>query len=1099
MPQDANIAPGQAPDIPWADVQYPFDGEWLPDVDPALIGPRNFASIINLRYNDRSIEGVNGYTRINEDYVVDGGDKSSPTAGGTYIKIRNGHQLRSDKTQKSHILVNATDDSNPARVYNYTDAFAAKGEFEDDKNLDPTGKPSSKVPYIVDSSAGLIPSFSNAPQNSVVYCNSEDTKIFSGYEHRLASAFLCTDQTGSNIVDVTEDLNNKLDTQSIILSANLIPNGDMELDASWTVIDAGNTMTQYDGDADGDGIGGAHSGQYCYKNVCAADDDGLKSATCTLDGSSDYLLTFWVYPMADTSVTYRMYDGGGAAIDVEQTAYPLELETWNKVTYKFTSVGAGAGAYFYVSATSAETWYMDDSALHILDDDSQVANELHLMTTRPVQGFKFYIDSTGKNDTASALDFEYWNGITWVDVADDDDDTLDTATSTKTLNQTEFYRFAHTDGNADGLGNNNKFADFRHFQELYLYAYRVRLSAGSAKIYHMTCDPGFQTVQNVWDGVYRQPIQFQVWNNSDSAFEDYTLHVNQSSDVNSPVGGQIDWLDENDYVNIMFEEQAAGIRVTMLGDLLNTAASVATVHYWNGYEWVDLADAHNFVDGTRNDAGTKSFTKTGLLSWSPPSDEQKQTLFNSLGYAYKLVVTDALSGDEEGGEADVLIDLIVGIPALLNTAGLHESKPFNFSTIYQNRLMLGGFSAGGEGNRMDFSVTNAPDVFNGPESSMDGTQSLYFGGVEPITCSTQLYNRFGASVYSMLLVMKDTEVYLMVGNSPTDFIIYPVSQTVGCPAPDTLATAEVGLEVGKGLTRNVAIWLSHYGPMMFDGAILAPLTGINNYFDPNEDEYIEWDYISRARGWVDQTYKEYNLLIPSSDTQSTNNIWLVYDLLKKKWFRKDTGVAEFPQCGWNIMNPDTGEQMVFGGIDTGYMIHYEKGTSWNCQYSDGSSGTGITQSLRTGDFWPSNNIWDETLIRKFKIICKKIPSTVSTTSHNLGINYYSSAAEDAANVIFQDSDIASGVYVDFWDMDADGDGDPETVWQSAAAAVLDLSMDVGLDRVVRLIQDMNEKGWAHSFEFEVITDDVNKGWQPIIWGLQYRVERKDNTASSTDE
>ena len=41
---------------------------------------------------------------------------------------------------------------------------------------------------------------------------------------------------------------------------------------------------------------------------------------------------------------------------------------------------------------------------------------------------------------------------------------------------------------------------------------------------------------------------------------------------------------------------------------------------------------------------------------------------------------------------------------------------------------------------------------------------------------------------------------------------------------------------------------------------------------------------------------------------------------------------------------------------------------------------------------------------------------------------------------------------------------------------------------------MNEKGWSHSFEYEVSTNDVNKGWQPIVWGIQYRVERKDNTA-----
>ena len=82
-------------------------------------------------------------------------------------------------------------------------------------------------------------------------------------------------------------------------------------------------------------------------------------------------------------------------------------------------------------------------------------------------------------------------------------------------------------------------------------------------------------------------------------------------------------------------------------------------------------------------------------------------------------------------------------------------------------------------------------------------------------------------------------------------------------------------------------------------------------------------------------------------------------------------------------------------------------------------------------------------------------------------------------------------------MDVDGDGNLETAWQSAAAAVLDLSLNVGLDRVVRLIQDLNERGWAHSFEFEVTTNDVNKGWQPIVWGIQYRVERKDNTANTT--
>jgi hypothetical protein len=208
---ELNINPGKAPDTPWTDTQYPFDGQWMPDVDAALIGPRNFASIINLRYNDRSIEGVNGYTLVNEDTDIH----------TTLVKIRAGHQFRTDKTQKSYMLVASTDDSNAGRVSIHTGTFGAKSDFVTTENFDVTGEPTVKVPYITDSAASLEPRFSNAPQNSVVYCNEQDTKIFSGYEHRLASAFMCTDRLGTNIVDVTEDMNNTLSTKTVTLAANL--------------------------------------------------------------------------------------------------------------------------------------------------------------------------------------------------------------------------------------------------------------------------------------------------------------------------------------------------------------------------------------------------------------------------------------------------------------------------------------------------------------------------------------------------------------------------------------------------------------------------------------------------------------------------------------------------------------------------------------------------------------------------------------------------------------------------------------------------------------------------------------------------------------
>jgi hypothetical protein len=118
----------------------------------------------------------------------------------------------------------------------------------------------------------------------------------------------------------------------------------------------------------------------------------------------------------------------------------------------------------------------------------------------------------------------------------------------------------------------------------------------------------------------------------------------------------------------------------------------------------------------------------------------------------------------------------------------------------------------------------------------------------------------------------------------------------------------------------------------------------------------------------------------------------------------------------------------------------------------------------------------------------------SDVTINLDINYYENAANESSNVIFRDSG-ATGSNVDFEDMDVDGDAVKETIWASSAEATLELSLDQGTDRLVRLIQDLNQLGWSHAFEFIVSTNDVTKGFRPIAWGVRYRVERKDDTAT----
>jgi hypothetical protein len=527
----------------------------------------------------------------------------------------------------------------------------------------------------------------------------------------------------------------------------------------------------------------------------------------------------------------------------------------------------------------------------------------------------------------------------------------------------------------------------------------------------------------------------------------------------------------------MFTEQMAGIRLTMLGGLINTATNTLAVKYWDGNSFADLTE----TDGTAS--GGSTFAQTGLISWSPPSDEQPRTLFSSFGYVYQFSVVSAnVSGTKE--DASVVIDLVSGVPQQKIVA------PFDFSTEYKNRLMLCAYSVGNQANRIDYSVTNAPDVYNGSDSSDSGVSSLFFGGEEKITAAKSLYNRFGSNILSMMLVLKDTETYLLVGSDPDDFVIYPVSKSIGCPAPLTLATGEVNLS-GKptdGTTRNVAMWISSSGPIMFDGAAISTIRGMENFFDPNQDEYIEWTAISRARAWMDNVYKEYNVLIPSSSAQTENNKWLVYDLLRRKWYEKKTGTAETPQASWEVITT-SGERYNYAGIDTGFMLELESGTSW--------ASTGITQRVKTGDFFPSSNIWDETVIRKFKILTHKFSEV--TASNYLDIYYYNNTEElIGSGITFVDSDSGlTGAFVDFTDTTAAlaVNGNAGVSWAATSAVSINVNQDIGAQRVLRIITDESRKGWAHAWEFVITTTDVVRGFRPISWGIQYRIEKKDNKAT----
>ena len=648
---------------------------------------------------------------------------------------------------------------------------------------------------------------------------------------------------------------------------------------------------------------------------------------------------------------------------------------------------------------------------------------------RPLKGVKYYIGTA--NVTTSTMTASHWTGAAWTPLSITDN----TATAGVSLAKTGTVTWPTAVSTSKV-----KFIDNRLF-----YWYQFNLDAGNATIYRTTLDAPWQNLVDIWDGVLRQPIQFQAYKSA--KYEDYTAEVNESlPEYYGDLGG----MTAAEHLILMFDDRSTAIKFVMVAGKENVTTSTPTISYWAGAAWTSVGTV---ADTTLDAASsTKSLGQSGVMSWSPPSSELEfqQTLFGKTGYAYKIVWSGTLTA------SNAWVNTVTGVPAQ------KEIPPFKFPTIYKDRLFLCGYTEGSQGNRCDYSMSHAPQVFNGAETSDGGIQSLYFGGEEELTAATQLYNRMGSNIFIFFLALKENETYVMTGDGPDNFAIFPVSTNIGCPSPNSLRVAEVGFDIANDVQRHVALWVSYAGPVIFDGAVIYQIPGLENYFDPNHPDYLGQAVIQTAFAWFDQTYKEYNIIIGS--------YWFSYNLRLKKWFKKDPGTAEYPISAWPVRDT-AGNEYVYAGLDNGFVMRLEYGTSW--------SGVGINQRVQTGDFWPTKNIWDLTRIRRIKLVAKRI-----SEANTLRVIHYADGDEIALT-------------------DWTWEGSSEWNWQNSAGWVWDagnsvLSLELsGSDtsnrnRIVRTTQPVNILAWNHELRFEITTSNTEKGFQPVLWGIEFTRERRDH-------
>jgi hypothetical protein len=587
--------------------------------------------------------------------------------------------------------------------------------------------------------------------------------------------------------------------------------------------------------------------------------------------------------------------------------------------------GAEIEATAFITSSSTVTYAVTNSNDYseILSNNSQATGQTAALTQaasgtflvgskRPLQGVKLYVKTA--NDTASTLTGKEWTGAAWTALTLTDGTTV----GGKTLATTGAVTWTYS-------GNGKP----RYINGLSLYWYQFTFSAGSTTLYYVTTDSPVQVIRNIWDGVEVGTAKCLIYDASSTAYNDYT----------DDVGDGANWTYANassttssDAIYLGFLEPQQGLSFKLMTDHVNTNASTMTVKYWSGSAWTAV-DAMS--DGTAT--GSTTLSKGGVVAFQgiAPGSEMKRAIADEFPlYYYQVTFSATLAGEVVVDYVDTLgvwISEITGIPSP------PPISSYKFSEVFQNKLFLFNEKAGAK-NKAVYSVTNAPDIFNGSDSGQ-----IVFGDKTELIAAAVVYNVFTDSAVEQLLVTKKNETWRLSGDTSQNWTLKKISSNVGCTAPLTMVSAEVA-DTGGDSRKTVAIWVSDRGPVMSAGSAIIPIyDDIKCYWDQNDSRYIPVGMQPRSVGKYDTQTRSYKLLIASGAGATYLNTELEYSLTNKEWtkiYREDGSGANPLQSIWNVWDTN-GVGYAFGGGSKGYVYRLENGNTWN--------GTPIASYLHTKD------------------------------------------------------------------------------------------------------------------------------------------------------
>lgn len=981
-----------------------FSGKLVTTVEPMLLKPGDFTVLQNVRYipngyGGTSLRGIAGITKINTN------------APSTYTNFKTGHHFMTDQPASSHLLIQALNSAGTVgRILDNTTTITGSetGDFSATAIYSLTNVATGRFNSLPDSCVGFCNGY-----DSVVW-GGDEFRIgklinldYVGDTFKIDGTDLVTNNLTTeymSIKSIATEVEGAV-TAKLLLHGNATPLVDSGATThtvtasgaaySTTEKKFGTWSIHFDGTndkvtgpaaphADFNFNGAAWCVDMWVKPDYPAQDSVLCSIIPTGTGDNDYIQLSLEY----TASPYSLYpkismfvDGGevcGAGSGLVSTvSIPYSVISGN-IAYNWIHLTfCQNGTSFYIFQNGALTATCTDDAGDKMPDGSasfvigadkagtgsffggyidelaiwksakyittftppalpygaeasyETLASMYVASPRPLSGVKFYIDTA--NDAASVLyDVKEWNGSDWVSCTTKVDGTAITA-GTISLGQTGTISWDST------VTTSKPTMIYNIHAYWYLIQFLGLNNTTYPTIYYATVKAPMQGFTDIWDGVKKYPSAVFRYDASNSDYyQDRTtevLEVDWISGTTKATAMKINGFKAGDAIYVGSPFRLQGINVIFVSEdttekYTNTKATTLSCSYWNGSDWFNVA---GFVDGTKGGENNNvAFHHGGMVTWtSPPVGyEYQRTIENDFPfYYYKFEFSDVT-------DATVWVDQISVIPA---PKVIH---PVKYCFSWQQRTVLINEYSGYQ-DKVIVSIPYSTSTFNGDNSFETRVD-------DSLMCGVSVHTRYDNSNLEEAVICSKTKTYLLTGDTTKTFKFVKLSDVYGCINPNTMRQCVLSTENGR---REVAIWLSQVGVVMYDGASIKRIDDdIRDKWTPNHANVIADDSLLTMYANFDERQNEYWLMYPNS----TNSHAWVYNVDFNKWWFYSmppaTGVLQgcFPQYAWGTITDGTndetkkkGYQYMVAFSSTGFLYHMNNGTS-----SD--TGT-ITRTITTGD------------------------------------------------------------------------------------------------------------------------------------------------------